>query len=213
MRAIALRAALAGTLLMGLLIAAGHELVAAALPLLRASFEWVGSDFRVLSFALDSGAGIGTSTSTGTPTSGAGERMLRAVVTLRHHVVLDGRVLAPDPRGVAEASTLALQGLHGPFVALCIGAAWPVLRGWPEAALRAGLLLPAAALLALLDAPVVLAASIWELIVNHMAPGSGSPLLLARDLLRSGGRLGAGVLIGVAAVLLAQRVVTRARKR
>lgn len=195
---VALRAGVVGLLLLCVLTWAGPALVALALPAWRACFEWLGSDFTLLGLTLEPAA--------------SGERMLRAVVTLRHHVVLGGRVLAPDARGLAEASTLALQGLHGPFVALCVAAAWPLRSGRREAVLRALLLLGPVLLLALIDAPLVLAASIWELIVLHMAPGETTPLLVARDLLRSGGRLGAGVLIGLGAVLLARQMSGRVHR-
>jgi hypothetical protein len=55
---------------------------------------------------------------------------------------------------------------------------------------------PAVVLLFFLDAPVVLAAGIWDFLVDAYAPDSWQPLLIARDLLQGSGRVAIGLAIG-----------------
>ena len=71
------------------------------------------------------------------------------------------------------------------------------------------IVLPFALLLAWVDTPVVLAASLWQLLVEHLAPRSFSPLLLANDVLNGGGRYAFGLGAGVLAVGLTEAVRQR----
>lgn len=183
-----LRAVVPAAVLMAALLAFGEALVGAALPAMRWVFRVVAGEFRLIELA---------------PDREHADRVLRAVVALERPVVLGGRVAMPDARGLANASTVMLQGLHGAFVALWIALAWPAAGRCREILRRLALAVPAAVLLALVDAPVILAASLWELVVAHLAPGTTTPLLVARDLLAGGGRLALGVLAGCAAVALA----------
>jgi hypothetical protein len=64
------------------------------------------------------------------------------------------------------------------------------------------IVLPLGLLLAVVDAPLVLAASIWQLLVDAAAPGTHSPLLLASQFLQGGGRAALGLSIGAASLVL-----------
>lgn len=189
---------LAGLLLMVLLAGSGAAWGDRALQALqgwqRGVVEWLGDEFTVLRFGL---------------LRQRSEDVLQLVVTTRRHVVVGERILTPDPRGTAQASTLPLQGLQGPLVALIVVWVWPLAPGRQvaEAVLRGVLVLPAGLALATLDAPVVLLASIWDLVHDHLAPGRSNGLTVARDLLRGGGRWGVGLVIGATAVLLAARLL------
>lgn len=189
-------AAAAGLALLAVFVLAGERFVQALMPALRASFEIFGPEYEVLAFGID---------------QEKADRVLRVTVMLRQTVVIGERVLVPDPRGTATASTLLLQGLQGPFVAAWVALAWPLRAGAAELALRALLVLPAMLLLLLVDAPLMLASTLWQLIADHLAPGTTTPLLVARDLARGGLRLGLGAAAGALAVVGAAALVARRR--
>ena len=167
-------------LLLILLVTVGEPLVQLSIPALRSVFEWVAPDFKVLRFELD---------------REKADRVLRASVTLGRYTFVGGHLVAPDPRGLAQASTVALHGLQGPVLALWTCLAWPAV-GVGTRVLRLLACTPAAVLLFLLDAPVVLAAGIWDFLVDAYAPDSWQPLLIARDLLQGSGRVAIGLAIG-----------------
>ena len=167
-------------LLLIVLVTVGEHLVQLSIPALRSVFEWVAPDFKVLQLELD---------------RERADRVLRASVTLGRYTFVGGQLIAPDPRGVAQASTVALHGLQGPVLALWACLAWPASRVGTRM-LRLLACLPAVALVFLLDAPVVLAAGIWDFLVDAHAPDSWQPLLIARDLLQGGGRVAIGLAIG-----------------
>jgi hypothetical protein len=107
-----------------------------------------------------------------------------------------------------------LQPLYGPLLAVWLTLAWPTGRaGFGAAAGVLGLrllgVLPAAAALALLDTPIVLAANLWRLLLDHLAPGSFSPLLMASDVLQGGGRYAFGLALGALAVGMAEGLLRR----
>ncbi|MEI7970277.1 MAG: hypothetical protein WCJ69_14940 [Betaproteobacteria bacterium] len=165
---------------------AGGALVDPLVPVWRAVFEALAGEFRVLDLAIDG--------------DGA-HRMLRVRVTLREIVLLGQRVLYPDPRGVASAATAVGHALHIPAAAVLVGLAWPG-RGRATLALRTTVALLLAAPLVLLDLPLVLAGHLWQILVDHLAPGTPSPLIAGQAFLTHGGRWLAGTLAGIAAVRL-----------
>jgi hypothetical protein len=165
------------------LVMAGEWLIQAGLPAQRAAFEWVAPDFKVLLFELD---------------REKADQVLRVWVSLGRYTFVGSHLVEPDPRGVAQASTVALQGLQGPLLAIWASLVWPA-RVARTRALRLLLCLPAAIGLWLFDSPLVLAASLWQFLVDAYAPGSTQPLLLARDVLQGGGRFVIGLAVGAAA--------------
>lgn len=179
-----IRLLLAATVLVSLGILQGAVVVEHCLPAYQAAFEHLADEFRVVRFALDR--------------EGA-DRVVRAEVALRPVVVIRGKPMTPDPRGRANASTLALNGLLAPMLALLTVLAWPARRTI-EYPVRVLATLPALAILLLLDTPAVLAAELWETVLDRVAPGAFSPLVLWKDFLQSGGRQALGVAIGLLAV-------------
>ena len=176
----------AALLLLAGLVLSGEWLVRASIPALRSMFEWLAPDFQLQRLDLQ---------------RDQADQVLRAWVTLGRYTFVGGQLITPDPRGMAQASTIALHGLQGPLLALWAAMAWPAAAGRTRA-LRVLACLPAAGLLFLLDAPVVLAASIWQFLVDAHAPGSWQPLLIARDLLQGGGRFVIGLAIGAGCAIL-----------
>jgi len=184
------RAAVTGCALMVLLLAAAQHIVVVLLPLMQRVLEHLLSDFHVVRFGFDR-EGV--------------DPVLRVVVKVAHYAVVGDRLITPDGGGLANASTLSLQGFHGLFVALWVAMAWPAPDPLATRLRRLMWLALPRALLLLLDAPIILAASLWQIVLDALAPGSFSPLLLARDLLQGGGRLAAGAALGAAAVSLTRR--------
>lgn len=185
--AVAARVVLVGLGLLALWALAGERAVSAAVPAMRELMAVVADEFDVLALGLD---------------HERADRVLRAQVTVARYFVIGERVFAPDARGVANASTLALASLQGPLVALWVALAWPG-GGMAVLTRRLAWVLPPAVALAVLDAPVVLAGALWQLAVDVATPGSTSPLLVAKAFLQGGGRLALGAAIGAAAVALA----------
>lgn len=175
-------AVVAAALLLTGLVLIGDWMVRTSLPALRSMFAWIAPDFQLQRLELQ---------------RDKADQVLRAWVTLGRYTFVGGQLITPDPRGMAQASTIALHGLQGPLLALWAAVAWPASAGQTRA-LRLLACLPAAALLFLLDAPVVLAASLWQFLVDAYAPGSFQALLVARDLLQGGGRVVIGLAIGAA---------------
>jgi len=191
---LAWRAAVVGAVLLALLLAGGATVVRLALPAMQGVFTALVPELRPLAFGLD---------------HERADRVVRVVVAPERYIVIGSKVMEPHPQARANASTLVLQPLYGPLLALWLVLAWPTQRpSWPGAAatlaLRLVIVLPFALLLAWVDTPVVLAASLWRLLVEHLAPGSFSPLLLANDVLNGGGRYAFGLGAGALAVGLAE---------
>jgi hypothetical protein len=184
-------ALLSGGLLLALLLSRGDAVVQATLPAVRWGVVQLVPELGVKALA---------------PDQEGADQVLRLSVTLEHHVVLGGRVLSPDPRGLANASTPRLQGLLGPLLALWVVLTLLPVRGALGLSFRRRLLalvlvLLPAALLAVADPALVLAGSVWRLLVDAAAPGSFSTLLSVTQLLQGGGRFALG--LGAAALALA----------
>jgi hypothetical protein len=179
-----LRLALAAGVVMPLATLYREALAEAWLPAYRAVFAWVADEFRLLSLAIDH--------------EGA-DRVLRATVAWKRIVVLGGHVIYPDPRGTANASTLIAHALQGPMTAVIAAFAWPARR-IREFAWRVLLLGPLLTVLVLSDLPCVLAAELWELPLDALAPGTVSVLVIWKDFLQGGGRHALGLAAAVAAV-------------
>jgi hypothetical protein len=184
-----LRLGLAGVV--GLVLAAlwGELALGAGMPLLQRAFELAAPDFRVLEFGI---------------TEVDAEKRLAVVATLSRTTVVGSRVLVPNPRGRAEAVTPLAHALHGALLALIAAAAWPA-ASWRRLACRALIVAPLAALLVLVDAPLVLAASLQQLLIDALAPGEASLLIAWSAFLRGGGRYALALATAATAVGLCAR--------
>jgi hypothetical protein len=183
-RVLILRLGLAGLVGLALSALAGERILGATMPMLQRSFEWAAPDFRVLEF------GIGQVQA---------ERRIAVVVTLARTTVVGSRALVPNARGRAEAVTPMAHALQGPVLALIGVAAWPASS---RRALLCRLMLaaPVALLLLLADAPLVLAASLQQLLIDALAPGEASLLVAWSQFLRGGGRYALALLAAALAI-------------
>jgi hypothetical protein len=183
------RLGLAG--MVGLVLAAlwGERVLGAGMPLLQRAFELAAPDFRVLEFGI---AEVDA------------ERRIAVMATLSRTTVVGSRVLVPDPRGRAEAVTPLAHALHGALLALIAAAAWPA-ASWRRLVCRALIVAPLAVLLVLIDAPLVLAASLQQLLIDALAPGETSLLIAWSAFLRGGGRYALALAVAATAVGLCAR--------
>jgi len=162
----------------------GERIVTWMVPLFGVVFEAIAGDFKLLRLTVDQ--------------EGA-DRVLRATVMWKHIMFIGGHVIYPDPRGTANASTLLAHALQGPLVALLVVCAWPPLNdsthyaSWKEMGIRVLALCPMLALLISTDVPAVLAGELWQLVLDALAPGSGSLLVHWKNFLHGGGRYALGL--------------------
>lgn len=188
-----LRLMLAAAVLLPLGVACGAAVVEPILPAWRLVIGQLAGEFRIESLSLDR--------------EGA-DQVVRVRVALRPVLVMAGKVIYPDPRGTANASTLMTHALQGPLLALLAALAWPARRrseiGW-----RLLFLALLVSLLVLFDLPAVLAAELWETLLEHLAPNTFSPLVIWKAFLQGGGRHALGIAIGAASVALAARTARR----
>jgi hypothetical protein len=173
----------------------GECIVTSLLPLFGAVFEAIAGDFKLLRLSVDQ--------------EGA-DRVLRATVKWKHIMFIGGHVVYPDPRGTANASTLLAHALQGPLVALLVTCAWPLNdsthhASWKELGIRVLALCPMLALLISTDVPAVLAGELWQLVLDALAPGSGSLLVHWKNFLHGGGRYALGLVGAVMAIQFAKR--------
>ncbi len=175
---------------LGVLVA-GDALLHAALPGMRHMLPVIAPDFEVRQLALR---------------REQGEHRVAVEVNLARTVVVGGRAIVPDPRGSANASTPAGHGLLAPGVAVLAIVAWPWAR-WRELLARLVVCLPLMAGWLVLDAPLMLAASLWQLVLDAAAPNEMSLLAAMPRVLVGGGRILAGVVLAAASVALVSRWV------
>ena len=151
------------------------------LPVFHSEIAWADDTYSIDSLGID--------------TDGA-DHVFRLRVHQVLPIVLGGRIYLPDPRGIAESTTL-VGNLGVPAVLMTtLGFAAPT-RGRRTYLLRGLMLLPALVTLWVLDVPLILWASIWNLHVQAFEPGRWSPLLIWSHLMQDGGRIALAVALGL----------------
>lgn len=110
--------------------------------------------------------------------------------------VLGGQVLSADPRGSLWVSTPVGSLLQPLVIAPAMAAALP--GRLPIRLIRAGLAVLLALAFLLIDLPVTLHAAAWDDLAYSLKVTGFSPLLAWYQFNQSGGKLGIGILMGVA---------------
>jgi len=178
------RLLLATCLLVPVAILGSEAVVTLLLPAYRVAFEWLVPEFRLL--ALETGAD-------------GGHRVLLARVTIADILVVGQHAIYPDARGVATASTPLAHALHLPLAAMLVAFTLPHSTG------RAALCALAAAVVTLpllpFDLAAILAANVWQLVIDRYAPETTTPLLTWAGFLGGGGRWMIGALTGIMVAL------------
>jgi hypothetical protein len=179
-----LRLLLSAALLIPLAAWFGPTLQRGLLPATVATFEFIAPDLRVRSMQA---------------ATVDGERRVTVVVTLARTTVIGEKVLMPDPRGEATAHTPAGHAWTAPLVALLALAAWPT-RGRAEAIWRLLGGIAVSLLLLATDPALMLAATIWQLMIDNVAPGTPALLASLAGVLLGGGRIVLGLAAAAAIV-------------
>jgi hypothetical protein len=140
------------------------------------------------------------------------DTVFRVEVQLARRLVVNGHVVAPDPRGIAMASTLVGHALVPAVLLVAVAIAWPAERhrGW---LLRMLALLPAVILLWMVDVPLILLGALWRFVYQALDPGRASFLWMWSVFLQGGGELAVSIVLGaLIARLGARRNAATARK-
>jgi len=179
---IMLRLAIATALILPVSIIFADPIVRVLLPLYRALFELIGDDYNIIYFGLVA-QGV--------------ENVIRVDVSLAHTLVVGGHMVWPDPRGIANVTTSAVQALQPATIALIAVLGWPCpsLQRW---ILRLLPLLFFLLLITMVDVPFLLAGEMLGLIIDNVSPGTTSALVSWSQFLAGGGRLILGLFAALA---------------
>lgn len=159
----------------------GSTLIEALLPFTHAALDWMDDRFNVRFLGVE---------------HNWQDTVVRLRLGFSHGFVLGGRVLSADPRGSLWVSTPVGSLLQPSVIAPAIAAALPgrlLVR-----LIRAGLAVLLALAFLLIDLPVTLHAAAWDTLAFSLEVTDFSPLLSWYQFSLSGGRLGIGMLMGVA---------------
>ena len=185
---IAARFTLAIALLLTLNQFYGKAVTEAMLPLLRWEIAQLDDTYRILDLSLD---------------REGRDTVVRLDVGLEKAIIIGGQALMPDPRALANVSTLAGHVMQPVLLCLAVILAWPARRAikYPVRALVA---FGGIALVILVDVPFVLWGELWNLHVSVYEPDRFSPLLIWKNFVQGGGRFVLGLGVGVMAVVAGQ---------
>jgi len=183
------RLLLAAAVLLPAAVLGGAGLQRASIPAMTAVFEAVAPDLAVRRMRVQ---------------AVDGEQRVTVAVTLARTTVIGERVMLADPRGEATAFTPAGHALVAPLVAALAAAAWPA-RSRREQVLRLGLWLPIGWALLIIDPSLMLASTIWQLLVDGAAPGTSSLLGSVAGFLLGGGRIVLGMAVAAGIVGICRR--------
>lgn len=170
-------------------------IASALLPLYREVLERITDDYHILFLGLS--------------TEGA-DSVIRVDVTLARTIVVGDHLVFPNPKGVANASTLIGYILQPFTVGLIAILVWPA-RSWRINLLRLPFLVLLALIETMLDIPLLLTGELWGLFIDNLAPGNWSPLTAWADFLENGGRLALGIAIALASIAAANHVALKSR--
>lgn len=137
------------------------------------------------------------------------DTVIRLRANLAKIVVVGGQVIFPVANGWLEVTTTVGAVLQPLVIATGLAGAWPgrmVIRS-----LRVAVAAMLGIAFLLIDLPVALHAYVWDMFQTYYDPHGFSPLLVWHQFMHAGGRLGIGVLIGMAAVVFGPWMAKRCR--
>lgn len=178
-----------------------HELAQAALPILALAFPYAAPDFQLQQFGM---------------TQVGGEWVFRAEVMWKRITFIGGHAIYPDPRGTAQATTLAAHALLGPVVASIIALAWPICGRktmLTELFFRLTALMGVVLALLLLDVPFVLSGELWQLALDALDPGDTRAVIIWKNFMQGGGRFALAIVLALIAVGVGRFATGRRRLR
>ena len=170
----------------------GDTLVKTLLPITHDLLTWLDDRFGVVSLDVE---------------HNAQDTVVRMRAKLTTLLVLGGQVIPPHPKGWIEASTPVGDLLQPLVIATGFALAWP---GKLSARLfRLGIAITLGLLFLIIDIPITLHAVVWDMLVFQLGLNEFSPLLTWWQFTQAGGRLGIGLVIGVAAWQVEVAISTR----
>lgn len=168
----------------------GLPLVESALTAARLVLDWIDDRFAIQFLGID---------------RDAQDTVVRLRVGLDTLFVFGSQVLEAHPQGWLEVTTTTGAMLQPMVIAPAIGFALPARLPARLAAFMLAALFAFGFLL--LDLPLTLHAYVWDMFIDSLAPGRFSPLLIWHEFLHAGGRLGMGVILGLAGWAAAQQAM------
>lgn len=188
-RHIALRLALATTLVLTAAYFFSRDAVRLLMPMLSSALSAVASDYKILRFDFFDerhNASIG------------------AIARLEHTLVLGGRAIVPDGQSVMGVGATIGTVLQPVWVALVLVLAWPA--HWREMLLRLLIIAPLLAAVLLVDTPLSMAAWLWDVHLRMHEPDRASPMVWWNVFLNGGGRLALGLIAAALSIALARQL-------
>jgi hypothetical protein len=157
------------------------------LPLYRAVFELIASDYRILFLGLSF--------------EGA-DSVIRMDVTLSHAIAVEGHLVMANPEGVATVTTMIGNIFQPVMAGLVAILTWPFCS-WRDVTLRLTILILLCLLETTLDIPLFMAGELWGVFLDNLAPGNWSVLTGWADFLQGGGRFALGLTASIFSIAAA----------
>jgi hypothetical protein len=173
----------------------GQALVEKLLPLLKLALVWFANDFGIYKLSL---------------VQQGPEMAVEAIAKLEHTIVLGGSAFVPNGRTGYMVTTTVGTVLQPLLTAFVLVLSWP--GRWAEVAWRCLIALLLVVPMVLLDSPLYLAGSLWDMQIRAHAPGQQSPLVWWMGFLSAGGRLAIGLAAGALAVAVASAIAQPSRR-
>lgn len=170
----------------------GHALIEALLPLTRAPLLWLDGRFEILHLGVE---------------RNLQDTVIRLRVNATQMIVVGSQTAWPEAGQWLEVTTTLGAMLQPLVIAVGLAAAWP--GKFATRLLRIAIAMMLGMAFLLIDIPVTLHAYVWDMYIYAFDPSYFSPLLIWHEFMHAGGRLGLGVLIGIASATLGSRLVHR----
>ena len=151
------------------------------LPLYRALFELITSDYRILFLGLSF--------------EGA-DSVIRLDVTLSHAIAVEGHLVMANPQGMATVTTMLGNIFQPAMVGLVAILTWPSPSSH-NLILRLGILILLCLIESVLDIPLLLSGELWGIFLDNLSPGHWSALTAWADFLQGGGRFALGLTVAI----------------
>ena len=195
--AVLLRLIGVSALLLTIVIFFAGPIAKSLLPLYRAVFELITSDYRILFLGLSF--------------EGA-DSVIRLDVTLAHAIAVEGHLVMAHPDGVATVTTMIGNIFQPAVVGLVAILTWPA-ASWRCVILRLSILMLLCLLESMLDIPLLLAGELWGVFLDNLSPGHWSALTAWADFLQGGGRYALGLTAAIFSIASANYATSHSADR
>lgn len=192
---LALKSALALSLLLTVVMLFGSDIIAHNLHYVHAALLRLDDRFAILALEV---------------TRTHQDTVISIKVTLAKAIFLNRQIVYPHPGTLIEVTTTIGSVYQPTIIAAVVAYALP--RNWCASALGCLVAVAISGLMIPLDIACTLLAFAWDILKSKLDPDGFSPLLFWNDFMRSGGRQAIGLVLGLAA-FRAGVVMCRAHRR